>query len=92
MRRGEGEEDEFGESFEVGKRGRERLRRVSLEQLSQAVCTRQSGVGRDFGGRVESWRGEGGEAAHDQAVVKACPQKNEGGWGGAQRGRFAIDG
>ena len=41
-------------------------------------------------GRVESWGGEGGEAAHDQAVVKACPQKNEGRMGqgggeGAQR-------
>ena len=64
MRRGEGEEDEFGESFEVGKRGRERLRRVSLEQLSQAVCTLEAkrGWARFWGsgGELEGRRGRGG--------------------------------
>ena len=41
-------------------------------------------------GRVESWGGEGGEAAHDQAVVKACPRKNEGGRMGRRKERSAA--
>ena len=34
---------------------------------------------RDCGGRVESWRGEGGDAVDAGAVVVSCPQKYEGG-------------
>ena len=48
------------------------------------------GFGRDFGGRVESWRGEGGEAADAGAIVKACPQKNEGGRMGRRKERSAA--
>ena len=36
------------------------------------------GFGRDFGGRVESWRGEGGDAADAGAVVGSCSRKSEG--------------
>ena len=55
---------------------------VSPEHLApqRAVLRgKAGGFGRDFGGRVESWRGEGGEAANDRAVVKACPGGEEAG-------------
>ena len=39
---------------------------------------------------MESWRGEGGEAANDRAVVTACPQNNEGGRMGRRKERSAA--
>ena len=63
----------------------------SEDQVSQrAGGCEPGGFGRDLGGRVESWRGEGGEATDAGAVVKACPQKNEGGRMGRRKERSAA--